>query len=128
MSSEILDTKDAPAAGGYYSQGVKSKSGNLVFTTGQIPVDPKTGKLVNGDIKEQTRMAIENIKAILKEADATLEDVVKVTVFIVDINQAPLLNEIYTEYFSDIRPARSLVEVTGLALGAELEIEAIAAV
>lgn len=124
MSIELLSTKQAPGAVGPYSQGVKT--GNLIFTSGQLPINPETGELLKGDIQEQTKMCLENVKAILKAGGASLEDVVKVNVYVVDIKQFSLINEIYAQYFSDHKPARSLVEVTALPLGGDLEIEAIA--
>lgn len=124
MTIELLSTKKAPGAVGPYSQGVKS--GSMIFTSGQLPMNPETGELLKGDIKKQARQSLENVKAVLQAAGATLEDVVKVTVFVVDIGQFSLINEVYAEYFSNHKPARSLVEVSKLPLGGEIEIEAIA--
>ena len=124
MSLELIATKEAPGAVGPYSQGVRA--GNLIFVSGQLPINPKTGDLLKGDIKEQAKQSLENVKAILKEAGATLEDVVKVNVSVVDIDQFSLINEVYAEYFSNHKPARALVEVSRLPLGGEIEIEAIA--
>lgn len=126
MSIELLSTKEAPGAVGPYSQGVKA--GNMVFVSGQLPINPKTGELLKGDIQEQAKRSLENVKAILKSAGATLEDVVKVNVSVVDINQFSLINEVYAEYFSNHKPARALVEVSRLPLGGEIEIEAIAVI
>lgn len=124
MKLDILKTDKAPAAVGPYSQGVKAE--NIIYTSGQLPINPETGKLLTGDIKAQARMSLENVKAILESAGATLEDVVKVTVFVADMNQFSDINEVYGEYFSNHKPARSLVEVVKLPLGGEIEIEAIA--
>lgn len=124
MSLKLLSTKEAPGAVGPYSQGVNA--GNMIFTSGQLPINPETGELLKGDIKEQAKRCLENIKAILKAGDATLEDVVKVTVFVTDITKFSLINEVYAEYFSNHKPARSLVEVSNLPLGGEIEMEAIA--
>lgn len=124
MALELIATKEAPGAVGPYSQAVKA--GNLVFVSGQLPIDPKTGNLLKGDIQEQAKRSLENVKAILKEAGATLEDVVKVNVSVVNIEQFSLINEVYAEYFSNHKPARALVEVSRLPLGGEIEIEAIA--
>ncbi len=124
MSLKLLSTKKAPGAVGPYSQG--AKAGNLIFTSGQLPIDPESGELLKGDIKKQAKQSLENVKAILEAAGAGLEDVVKVTVYVVDIKQFSLINEVYSEYFSTHKPARSLVEVAGLPLGGEIEIEAIA--
>ncbi len=124
MSLKLLSTKEAPGAVGPYSQGVNA--GNMIFTSGQLPINPETGELLKSDIKEQAKRCLENIKAILKAGDATLEDVVKVTVFVTDITKFSLINEVYAEYFSNHKPARSLVEVSNLPLGGEIEMEAIA--
>lgn len=124
MALELLATKKAPGAVGPYSQGVKA--GNMIFTSGQLPINPETGELLTGDIQEQARRSLENVKAILESAGATLEDVVKVSVFVTDVSKFSLINEIYGEYFSNHKPARSLVEVSKLPLNGEIEIEAIA--
>lgn len=124
MSLELIATKKAPGAVGPYSQGVKG--GNLIFTSGQLPMNPETGELIMGDIQKATRCSLDNVVAILEEAGASIEDVVKVTVFVADINNFGLVNEVYAEYFTDHKPARSLVEVSNLPKGAEIEIEAIA--
>lgn len=124
MALELLATKKAPGAVGPYSQGVKA--GNMIFTSGQLPINPETGELLTGDIQEQARRSLENVKAILESAGATLEDVVKVSVFVTDVAKFSLINEVYGEYFSNHKPARSLVEVSKLPLNGEIEIEAIA--
>ncbi len=124
MSLELIATKKAPGAVGPYSQGVKA--GNMIFTSGQLAIDPETGELLTGDIQKQARMSLENVKAVLAAGGATIEDVVKVTVFVEDVSKFSLINEVYAEYFSDHKPARSLVEVAKLPLNAEIEIEAIA--
>ena len=124
MALELLSTNKAPAAVGPYSQGVKSS--DIIFTSGQLPIDPETGELLKGDIQEQTKMCLENVKAVLEAAGATLEDVVKITAFVTDMDQFSLINETYGEYFSKHKPARSLVEVSKLPLGGEIEIEAVA--
>lgn len=124
MALELLSTDRAPAAVGPYSQGVKA--GNIIFTSGQLPINSKTGELLKNDIQAATKLSLENVKAVLEAAGASLEDVVKVTVFVTDIGQFSLINEIYAQYFSNHKPARSLVEVAKLPLGGEIEIEAIA--
>lgn len=124
MTIELLSTKEAPGAVGPYSQG--TKSGNMIFTSGQLPIDPETGNLLTGDIQAQAKRSLENVKAVLKAAGATLEDVVKVNVYVTDIEKFSLINEVYSEYFSTHKPARALVEVSRLPLGGEIEIEAIA--
>lgn len=124
MAIEFIATDKAPAAVGPYSQGIKA--GNMVFTSGQLHIDPKTGKLLEGDIQEQTRLALENVKAVLNEAGASIENVVKITVFVKDVSKFSLINEVYAEYFSEHKPARSLVEVAKLPLDGQIEIEAVA--
>lgn len=124
MKLELLSTDKAPSAVGPYSQGVKG--GNIVYTSGQLHIVPETGELIKGDIQKATRVCLDNVKAILKEGGATLEDVVKVTVFIRDMSNFSLVNEVYSEYFAKHKPARSLVEVSKLPLDGDIEIEAIA--
>lgn len=126
MSLELIATKKAPAAVGPYSQGVKA--GNVIYTSGQLHIDPSTGEVLRGDIQDLTRQSLNNVKAILEEAGASLEDVVKVTVFVKDMGKFSLINEVYGEFFSDHKPARSLVEVSKLPLDGEIEIEAIAVI
>lgn len=126
MTIEFIATDKAPAAVGPYSQGIKV--GNMIYTSGQLHIDPKTGKLLEGDIQEQARLCLENVKAILNEAGASMENVVKVTVFVQDVSKFSLINEVYAEYFSEHKPARSLVEVAKLPLGGQIEIEAVAVI
>ncbi|NLJ58126.1 MAG: RidA family protein [Tissierellia bacterium] len=121
----IIQTKKAPAAVGPYSQGIKA--GNTIYVSGQLPIDPATGELYQGgDIKEETRISLMNVKAVLEEAGASLADVVKCTVFIKDMNQFGLINEIYEEVFGDSKPARVCVEVSRLPKDVNVEIDAIA--
>ena len=120
----IIATSKAPAAIGPYSQAVKS--GGTLYVSGQIGMDPATGALVEGGVEAQTAQALANMKAILAEAGATPAAVVKVTVFIVDMAQFPLVNAVYAETFSDDAPARSCVAVAALPKGALVEIEAVA--
>ncbi|MED4730349.1 RidA family protein [Aneurinibacillus migulanus] len=121
---EQISTNKAPAAIGPYSQAIKV--GNFLYTSGQIPLTPE-GELVTGDIVAQTHQVFANLKAVLTAANATLDDVVKVTVFVKDINDFGAINEIYGQYFGEHRPARSLVEVARLPKDVSLEIELIAA-
>lgn len=121
---EIISTSKAPSAIGPYSQAVKV--GNMLFISGQIPLDPKSGTMVEGDIKEQTRRVLENIKGILESIGANLTNVVKTTVFMVDLSEFSEMNEVYKEYFSENPPARSTVQVNALPRNAKIEIEAIA--
>jgi 2-iminobutanoate/2-iminopropanoate deaminase len=120
----IIKTDQAPAAVGPYSQAVRI--GNLVYTAGQIPLDPATGKLVEGTIEAQTRRVLENLKAVLEAAGSSLTNVVKTTVFLQDMGNFGAMNGVYAQFFGGSPPARSAVEVAALPLGAEVEIEAVA--
>jgi len=120
----IISTNDAPEAVGAYSQA--TTNGNLVFTAGQIPLTPDGDLLDDEPIAVQTRQSLENVKAILEEEGATMQDVLKVTVFLGDIDDFDEMNAAYKEYFQDNPPARSAVEVGELPKGAGVEIEAIA--
>ncbi|HHJ06556.1 MAG TPA: RidA family protein [Anaerolineae bacterium] len=126
MKRKIIHTDKAPAAVGPYSQAVKSK--RMVFTAGQIPLDPATGKLVEGGIEEQTRQALANLKAVLKAAGSGMNAVMKTTVFLLDMGEFAAMNAVYAEFFPKNPPARSAVQVAALPLGARVEIEAIALV
>ena len=123
----IINTDKAPAPIGPYNQAVKS--GHLIYTSGQIPIDPTTGLFVPGGIREQSIQVLENLKSVLEAAGGTLDDVIKTTVFLADMADFPEVNTIYTEYFGeDNAPARSTVQVAGLPLGALVEIELVAKV
>ncbi len=125
--NKVIHTNNAPAAVGPYSQGIKA--GNTIYVSGQLPINPATGELYKGsDIKEETRLSLMNVKAILEEAGATLADVVKCTVFIKDMNQFGLINEMYAEVFQETKPARVCVEVARLPKDANVEIDAIAVI
>lgn len=126
MEKQIISTKNAPAAIGPYSQAVKV--GNLIFTSGQLPIDPITGELVNDDVKKATKVAIENVKAILIEAGTCLDNVVKTVVFIKDMNDFGAINEVYAQYFREKQPARSCVQVAKLPKDGLLEIEVVATI
>ncbi|AAL80792.1 deaminase [Pyrococcus furiosus DSM 3638] len=121
---EVIFAENAPKPIGPYSQAIKA--GNFLFIAGQIPIDPKTGEIVKGDIKAQTRQVLENIKAILEAAGYSLTDVVKVTVYLKDMNDFAKMNEVYAEYFGESKPARAAVEVSRLPKDVLIEIEAIA--
>ena len=121
---KVISTQKAPAAIGPYSQAIKV--GNLVYTSGQIPIDPATGSLVEGGIKEQTRQSLTNIKAILETAGLSLNNVVKTTVFLAEMGDFTDMNSVYAEFFSEPYPARSAVAVKTLPKGALVEIEVIA--
>jgi 2-iminobutanoate/2-iminopropanoate deaminase len=120
---KIIQTNSAPAAIGPYSQAVCS--GGLVFTSGQIPLDPETGSVVEGTIKEQTLQVIKNLAAVLEEAGSGLTGVIKTTCFLADMNDFAAFNEVYAEYFSG-KPARSTVAVKQLPRDVLVEIEAVA--
>ena len=126
MSKEILSSKNAPAAIGPYSQAVKV--GNLLFSSGQIPLDPNTGELVSSDVQAATVRVLENIKGILEAAGTNFENVIKTVVFLKDMEDFAAVNEIYAKYFTDKQPARSCVQVAKLPKDALVEIEVIAVV
>lgn len=125
MDRKVIFTEKAPKPIGPYSQAIQV--GNLLFLSGQIPVD-LTGELVTGDVREQTRQVLDNIKGILESQGLGMESLVKVTVFLKDIGNFSQMNEVYATYFSSSPPARSTVEVSGLAKNVDVEIEAIASV
>ena len=122
---KVISTSKAPAAIGPYSQAIQV--GNLVFASGQIPIDPATGNFVAGGVREQARQSLTNVNAILDEAGLTLDNVVKTTVFLADMNDFADVNAVYAEFFAEPYPARSAVAVKTLPKGALVEIEVIAA-
>jgi len=124
MPKEIIQTTHAPAAVGPYSQAVKLD--HLVFVAGQIPIDPATGQIVTGDIRLQTRQVLHNLKAVLKAAGSSLDQVLKTTLFITRMQDFAVINEVYAEFFTQQSPARACVEVSALPKGVDIEIEAIA--
>ncbi len=124
MSKKVVSTPDAPAAVGAYSQAVVASG--FVFCSGQVPLDPHSGDLVGGSIADQTQRCLENLSAVLRAAGASLDDVVKVTAFLLDMGDFPEFNEAYGEFFGDEPPARATVAVAGLPKGAQVEIECIA--
>ena len=124
MKHEVLHTNNPPAALGPYSQAIKA--GNLLFLSGQVPLDPETMTVVEGGIKEQATRSLTNIKNVLAEAGADFSNVVKTTVFIKDMNEFNDLNEVYAEFFGENKPARSCVEVARLPKDVKVEIELIA--
>ena len=121
---QVISTKKAPAAIGPYSHAIQV--GNLVYTSGQIPIDPSTGAFVEGGIKEQTRQSLTNVKAILEEAGLSMSNVVKTTVFMADMGNFAEMNAVYAEFFTEPYPARSAVAVKTLPKDALVEIEVVA--
>ena len=124
MKKEIISTDQAPGAIGPYSQAVKI--GEMVFVSGQIPLDPLSGNLIEGDIKAQTRQVLKNVSAVLSAAGTSLDRVVKTTVFITNMNDFSLMNEVYAEFFTSMPPARACVEVSRLPKDVLVEVEAVA--
>lgn len=124
MKKKIVNTADAPAAVGPYSQAVRV--GKLVYTAGQIPLDPTTGKVVEGDVSVQTERVLQNLKAVVEAAGSSLGQVIKTTVFLQDMNDFAAMNKVYSQFFTKNPPARSAVEVAALPLGVQVEIEAVA--
>ncbi len=130
MKHEAVSTTKAPKAIGPYSQGMRvgglSVSGDLIFVSGQTPLDPDTGKIVEGGIPEQTARCLRNVGAVLAAAGSSFDRVVKTTVFLTDMADFQAMNAVYGEFFGTMPPARSTVAVAGLPLGARVEIEAVA--
>ncbi len=124
MERKIVTTDQAPGAVGPYSQAVVA--GGFVFTAGSLPLDPRSGEVVGGDVSAQTRQVLQNLKGILEAAGSSLGRVVKTTVFLTDFANFAAMNAVYAEFFPSDPPARSTVEVGPLAKGALLEIEAVA--
>ena len=122
----IISTEKAPAAIGPYSQGISAQLGNITITSGQLPIDPATGAFAEGGIAGQTRQSLENVKAVLEAGGFSMEDVIKTTVFLKDMNDFGAMNEVYATYFASNPPARSAVEVARLPKDALVEFEAIA--
>ena len=126
MNKETVSTDKAPKAIGPYEQAIKV--GDLVYTAGQIPIDPQTGNLVSGGIAEQARQVLENLKAVLEAAGSSLDKVIKATVFLKNMADFAALNEVYGEYLGKAKPARSTVAVADLPRGALVEIDLVAMV
>jgi 2-iminobutanoate/2-iminopropanoate deaminase len=121
---KIISTSDAPGAIGPYSQAVRV--GSTIYCAGQIPLDPKSGQIVAGDISMQTKRVLENIAAVLRAESLSFDSVVKTTIFLTDLGDFPIVNEIYGSYFKSQPPARSTIQVAALPKGANIEIEVIA--
>jgi 2-iminobutanoate/2-iminopropanoate deaminase len=126
MNKEVISTANAPKAIGPYEQAIKV--GEFVYLSGQIPLDPKTGNVVEGDIKVQTRRVMENLKAVVEATGSSLERIVKTTVFLKNIGDFAGMNEVYAEYLGHAKPARSTVAVADLPRGSLVEIDLIALV
>lgn len=123
---EIIATENAPGAIGPYSQAVKT--GNMVFCSGQIPIDPKTGEFISDDVAEQTEQVLKNLGAVLAAAGTDLNNVVKTTVFLADMSDFTAMNEVYSKFFSENKPARATVQAARLPKDARVEIECIAVI
>ena len=121
---QIVSSKNAPAAIGPYSQGIRA--GGMVFLSGQIPLDPATGQMVEGDVVAQTERVMKNLSAVLEAAGCTFEDVVRTTIYLIDLKDFQAVNEIYAKHFSAAPPARATVQVAALPRGSKVEIDAIA--
>ena len=121
---EIISTENAPGAIGPYSQAVKT--GGMVFCSGQIPIDVATGEFVSNDVAEQTEQVLKNLSAVLEAAGTSLNNVVKTTVFLADMNDFTAMNEIYAKYFSENKPARATVQAARLPRDARVEIDCLA--
>ncbi|PTL36936.1 reactive intermediate/imine deaminase [Candidatus Methylomirabilis limnetica] len=124
MLREAISTERAPQAIGPYEQAIKW--GGLLFTSGQIALDPVTGTLIDGDISAQTRQVLENLKAVLEAGGSSLNHVIKATVYLTDLNSFAKMNEVYAEYLGNVKPARSTVGVASLPRGASVEIDLVA--
>lgn len=126
MPRKAFHSEGAPKAIGPYSQAVQVPPGSWTFLSGQIPLDPKTGQLVPGDVAAQAQRVMENLKAVLAAAGLNFGHVVRCTIFLTDLNDFSTVNEVYGRYFDQPPPARSTIQVAGLPRGAKLEIDAIA--
>lgn len=124
MSREAINTEKAPKAIGPYEQAIKCNG--LLFTSGQIALDPATGALVDGDVSAQTRRVLDNLKAVLEAGGSSLDHVIKATVYLTDLSNFAKMNEVYAEYLGHAKPARSTVGVATLPRGAAVEIDLVA--
>ena len=123
MDKVVIRTTEAPKAIGTYSQGIKSD--NFVFTSGQIPINPKSGKLIKGDFKSEVKQVLINLNGVLKGGGSSLQQAIKLTVFLTDLSHFAQVNEIFNEFFPDNPPARSAVQVSALPMNARIEIDAV---
>jgi 2-iminobutanoate/2-iminopropanoate deaminase len=126
VQKEIISTKEAPQAIGPYSQAVRFN--NLIFVSGQIPIDPETGKILKGNIKEQTRQILKNLNNILAAGGSSLDNVLRTTIYLADLENYSEVNEAYAQYFSELPPARPTVQVAKLPIDAQIEIDVIACI
>ncbi len=124
MQKEIVSTKNAPKAIGPYSQAVRFD--NLIFVSGQIPIEPQSGEIVKGNIEEQTKQVLENLKNILEAGGSSLQNVLRTTIFLTNLDHYTTVNETYSQYFEEFPPARSTVQVSKLPKDVHIEIDAIA--
>jgi len=124
MTKEIVSTDKAPGAIGPYSQAIKA--GGMIFCSGQIPIDPSTGEFVSHDVAEQTKQVLSNLSAVLEAAGSSLDSVVKTTVFLADMGDFAAMNEVYSEFFTENKPARATVQAARLPRDARVEIDCIA--
>jgi 2-iminobutanoate/2-iminopropanoate deaminase len=124
MKPEVIVSDKAPKAVGAYAQAVRANG--FVFLSGQIPLDPATGELIQGDVGTQTRRVLDNLKAVLEGAGTNLSKVVKATIYLIDMNDFAVVNQTYAEYFPDAKPARATIAVAGLPRGSKVEIDMIA--
>ncbi|MCK4857177.1 MAG: RidA family protein [candidate division Zixibacteria bacterium] len=128
MSKKCVSTDKAPRAIGPYSQAIMVESGRLIFCSGQIPINPVTGKLIEGDITAQTEQVIENLKTVVTAAGSSLDEVVKTTVYLKNMDDFQAMNDVYQRYFGKDSPARAAVQVARLPLDVDIEIEAVAVI
>ncbi len=126
MNRKVVQTENAPKAIGPYSQGIISRG--MLFTAGQIPVNPETGKIISDNFEHQVRQVLENIKAVVEEAGSNLTDIIKLTVYLIDLDNFQILNKVFSEYFDSEPPARAAIQVARLPLDVQVEIDAIAVV
>ena len=123
MDKIVIHTTEAPKAIGTYSQGIKSD--NFVFTSGQIPINPQSGELIKGDFKSEVKQVLINLNGVLKGGGSSLQQAIKLTVFLTDLSHFAQVNEIFNEFFPDNPPARSAVQVSALPMNARIEIDAV---
>ena len=123
MDKIVIHTKEAPKAIGTYSQGIKSD--NFVFTSGQIPINPQSGELIKGDFESEIKQVLINLNGVLKGGGSSLQQAIKLTVFLTDLSHFARVNEVFNEFFPDNPPARSAVQVSALPMNARIEIDAV---